>query len=353
MVNPESYMAKAIHALREHLINTPEVDQQVIRDIFFLYTCEYFSQNIDCAESYLRILRSMVDRIGGFSSIDTYDRRLYWCGDFSLALESGRPPILPPFDNSRIYHTYHSGDSSIRKMGRGLERDQSGTTSPLDDIITDMISCAQSLQCILAAQLTIDKQRMFEHGADFLHRLLSLNEPPDSCSEGEVRQECCRQALLLWIFNVMIWPGVAAARTNVTNPRLARPVVAGRLKRAICRIDSLGSSRWDQYHGLLFWMLGLGSCVEGPGDDQSWFKGRLVQLAGLLQISSVEQLSDLYREYLYLETYERKDLTQLAAWIDPKQDTKTESPQGDMRVSSLLTPSNDSTTPSSDTETIP
>ena len=94
----------------------------------------------------------------------------------------------------------------------------------------------------------------------------------------------------------MIWRGKAAARTDVTNTRLARPVVAGRLKQAIYRIDCLGS--WDSYHGLLFWMLGLGSCVEGPGDDQNWFKGRLRQLAGLLQISSVEQMSDLYREYL-------------------------------------------------------
>jgi hypothetical protein len=106
-----------------------------------------------------------------------------------------------------------------------------------------------------------------------------------------------------------------------------RPVVAGRLKQAIYRIDCLGS--WDSYHGLLFWMLGLGSRVEGPGDDQNWFKGRLRQLAGLLQISSVEQMSDLYREYLYLDTYERADLVELAALIVPKQDTKTESPQGD------------------------
>ena len=99
-------------------------------------------------------------------------------------------------------------------------------------------------------------------------------------------------------------------------------------------------------------MLGLGSCVEGPGDDQSWFRGRLVQLARLLQITSVEQMSDLYREYLYLERYESKDLTELAKLIDPKQDTKAESPQGDIRVSSLVTSSSDST-PSSDTGTIP
>ena len=127
----------------------------------------------------------------------------------------------------------------------------------------------------------------------------------------------------------MVWPGVAAAHTNITNPRLARPIVAGRLKRAICRIDSLESLCWDQYHGLLFWMLGLGSRVKGPGDDQDWFKGRLRQLAGLLQISSVEQMSDLFREYLYLDAYERAGLIELAALIVPKQDTKTESPQGD------------------------
>jgi hypothetical protein len=347
IAKPESYMAKAIHALREHLISTPEVDQEVIRDVFFMYTCEYFSKNLDCAESYLRILRSMVERLGGFSCIDIYDRRLYWCGDIGLALETGYPPLLPAFENSRIYHTYRYGDSSILKMGRAFQRHDGCIASPLDEIITDMISCAQSVQCIIAARLKIDKQRMFEHGADFLHRLLSLNEPQDNCSLKEQREECCRQALLLWIFNVMIWTGDAAARASQTNPRLARPLIAARLKQAISRMDYCTSSCWDSYYALLFWMVGLGSCVAGNGNGQSWFVDRFVQLAGLLRISSIEQMSDLFRDHLYLETFEKADLIWLAGLVAQKGETRTETPRRDMRMSSVMTPDDDST-PSSD-----
>jgi hypothetical protein len=347
IAKPESYMAKAIHALREHLINTPEVDQEVIRDVFFMYTCEYFAKNLDCAEAYLRILRSMVERLGGFSCIDIYDRRLYWCGDIGLALEGGCPPLLPAFENSRIYHAYRYGDSSILKMGRAFQHRGGCIASPLDEIITDMVSCAQSVQCIISARLKIDKQRMFEHGADFLHRLLSLNEPQDNVSLKEQREECCRQALLLWIFNVLIWTGDATARTNEDNPRLARPLIAARLKRAISRMDYCSSSCWDSYYDLLFWMVGLGSCVVGPGDDRSWFIDRFVRLSRLLRISSLQQVSDLFREYLHLETFEKADLIWLAGLVVQPGDTQKERHQRDMRMSSVMTPDDDST-PSSD-----
>jgi hypothetical protein len=343
IAKPESYLAKAIHALREQLITTPEVDQEVIRDVFFMYTCEYFSQNLDCAEKYLRILRSMVERIGGFSCIDIYDRRLYWCGDIGLALETGRPPILPAFESSRIYHTYRSGESSILKMGRAFQRYDGFITTQIDEIVTDIISCAQSIQYIIAARLTIDKQRMFEHGADFAHRLLCLFEPQTNCSLEDLREECTRQTLILWVFNVMIWTGNAAARTNQTNPRLARPLIAARLKQVICHMDYLSSSCWDSHHELLFWMVGLGSCVAGPGDDQNWFKDRFVRVAGLLQISSVERMSDLFREHLYLENFERPDLEWLAGLVVHQLDARTEAPRLDMRMSSVMTPSNDST----------
>ena len=312
LAKPESYMAKALHALREHLVNAPEVDQEVIRDVFFMYTCEYFSQNLDNAETYLRILKSMVERIGGFSCIDTDHRRLYWCGDIGLALETGGMPILPALKNgARVYHPYRSGSSSILKMGKALQPSKP-VLSPLDEIISDMISCAQSVQCIIATGLTVNKERMVEHGTDFLHRLLCLKAPEDTCGLEEEREECCRQALLLWTFNVMIWQGEAAARTNQTNPRLARPLIAVRLRQAICHVDNLSNYSWDAHYELLFWMLGLGSCVAGPGDEQQWFVHRFARQAELLQVRSTEQLSDLFRNYLYLERFEKADIVWLA-----------------------------------------
>jgi hypothetical protein len=342
---PESYLAKAIHALREHLIKTPEVDQEVIRDIFFMYTCEYFTSNLDCAERYMRILRSMVERLGGFSCLDTYDRRLYWSGDIGLALETGYPPILPAFDDLRIYHTYRSDQSSALKVGRAFQRYECCTTSPLDEIISDMISCTISIQYILAADLPLDKQRLFEHGADFSHRLMSFDSPQDIGCLTQQLVECCRQALLLWTFNVMIWFGAAAARTTKTNPRLARPLIAARLKRAICRADEISGSSWDSHHELLFWMVGLGSCVAGPGDDETWFEDRFVLVAGLLQIDNIEQMSALSREHFCLEMYEKGDLTRLAELVAEHRALK-ENLRRDVRMSSMT--SSDHSTPVSD-----
>ena len=346
IAKPESYMAKAIHALREYLVSTPEVDQQAIRDVFFLFTVEYFSKTFDNADKFLRILKSMVEKIGGFDCIDTYDRRLYWCGDIGLALETGGSPILPTLETARIYHPYRSGASSILKMGRALQRYEV-VLSPQDEIVNDMISCVQSLQCIIAAQLTVDKERMVEHGTDFLHRLLSLKAPQDTRGLKEHREECCRQALMLWTFNVMIWQGAAAADANQTNPRLARPLVAVRLRQAICYVDNLSSYSWDSHYELLLWMLRLGSCVAGPGDDQSWFLDRFMELAGLLRVQSTEKMSDLFRNYLYLETFEKQDLLWLAERFVEQRNFQTESPHRDMRMSSIIA-SSDESTPSSD-----
>jgi len=342
---PESYLAKAIHALREHLIKTPEVDHEVVRDVFFMYTCEFFTRNLDCAEQYLRILRSMVERLGGFSRLCTYDRRLYWSGDIGLALETGSAPILPAFDDLRIYHTYQCDQPSALKVGRAFQRYECCIKSPLDGIIGDMISCTLSIQYIIAAELPLDRQRLFEHGADFSHRLMSFDSPKDTDNLTRKLVECCRQALLLWTFNVMIWSGAAAARTTKTNPRLARPLIAARLKRTICRVDEISSSSWDSHHELLFWMVGLGSCVAGPGDDEPWFKDRFVRVARLLQIDNIEQISALSREHFCLETFEKGDLTRLAGLITQQRGLE-ENLRRDMSMSSMI--SSDHSTPSSD-----
>lgn len=345
IATPESYLAKAIHALREHLINTPEVDHEIIRDVFFMFTCEFYTRNLDCAEQYLRILRSMVERLGGFSRLDTYDRRLYWCGDIGLALETGCAPILPAFDDSRIYHAYPSRQSSALKVGAAFRRYECCTTSPLDEIISDMISCTISIQYINAAKLPLNKQRLFEHGADFSHRLMSFDSPQNTSDITRQLVECCRQGLLLWAFNVMIWMGSAAARTTKTNPRLARPLIAARLKRAICCADEISSSSWDSHHELLFWMVGLGSCVAGPGDDKLWFDDRFVRVAGLLQIETLEQMSALSQEHFFLEMFEETDLIRLEKLIAEQRGLE-ENQRRDMRMPSMI--SSDCWTPSSD-----
>jgi hypothetical protein len=342
---PESYLAKAIHALREHLLETPEVDHDVIRDVFFMYTFEYFTNNLDCAERYMRILRSMVERLGGFSCLDTYDRRLYWSGDIGLALETGCAPILPAFDDLRIYHTYRSDQSSAQKVGRAFQRYECCTKSPLDKIISDMISCTTSIQYIIAAGLHLDKQRLFEHGADFSHRLMSFDSPQDVDYLTQQLIECCRQALLLWTFNVMVWFGAPAERTAKTNPRLARPLIVARLRRAICLADEISSSSWDSHHELLFWMVGLGYCVGGPGDDEAWFENRFVRVAELLQIDDIEQMSALSGEHFCLETYEKDDLTRLAKLVAERRALK-ENLRRDVRMSSMI--SSDHSTPASD-----
>jgi hypothetical protein len=363
IATPEFYLAKAIHALRGHLTDTPEVDHEVVRDVFFMFSCEFYTRNFDCAEQYMRILRSMVERLGGFSRLDTYDRRIYWCGDIGLALETGYAPILPAFDNSRIYHTYRPSQSSGLTVGTAFQRYECCTASPLDEIISDMISCTISIQYIIAAELTLDKQRLFEHGADFSHRLMSFDSPPNASIITRQLVECCRQALLLWTFNVMVWFGTTVARNIGTNPRLARPLIAARLRQAICRADEISCSSWDSHHELLFWMVGLGSFVARPGDDELWFEDRFVRVAGLLQIKDSEQMSALFREYFCLEVYEKGGLIRLEKLVaqqrrpeeDQQRDMRMPSmsssdhstPASDMRMSSMMTLS-DCSTPSSD-----
>jgi hypothetical protein len=69
--NAEFFMCRAIRALREHLRSISiVVDQATILDSFWLFQAESYCRNYDVSMVHLRIVRQLVEAIGGLGVLD-------------------------------------------------------------------------------------------------------------------------------------------------------------------------------------------------------------------------------------------------------------------------------------------
>ena len=105
-----------------------------------------------------------------------------------------------------------------------------------------LVSHAQTFEEISENDVVDDQQIMFERSVTLMHRLLSIPAPQGGCSLREQKQECLRQALLLWNDHVLICATNECTRTSKVNGWQARRSIAHRLKEAICRADDLSAS---------------------------------------------------------------------------------------------------------------
>ncbi len=315
---PEYYLAKAIRLLRRHLDLYQKIEQQILHDIFFMYTVEYFARNIETARSYLRVLGSMIKTLGGFTHLDTYAQRLFWLGDMNLAILSGCQPILPCLGDytMQLIHILRlsnitSKTPQITRLGKSFYHHEDIMTPELRVCVRNLISYARKVQQASAANLLEHQQIMFEHSVTLAYHLLSLPPPSPDCSLPEQRQECLRQALLLWTDHVLICANNECVKTSGVNSWRSRRSIAYRLKKAICRADELSCTSWEPHGDLLLWMVGLGTSVAGKGEDREWFENKFEHTAVKLDVRSVKHLTSLFRGYLYLDSIEGPDLARL------------------------------------------
>jgi hypothetical protein len=337
---PEKYMAKAINLLRNFLKDCPVIDEQIIIDVYFLSTFEYYLKNYSLAQIYLRIIKSMVETIGGFQRLGEYARRLLWNGDVSVALEYPSQPILPPIWTLQPIGT--SSEERIGLDGAWVLADRMGSSflhhhdflSPgLLAIAADICYYAKLLKPSATVELTRDTQTIFERGTALLHRLLSFGPDAEAkLDHNSLKENCCRYALTLWVWNVFIRGAANTAvtghgvSTDVTNARQMRPIIAKQLKQAIFRAcEYVNECRADlNEYRLRLWIIGVGISGAAQGKTKDWYCDFFVQLANVLKVRTIEQVSHIFGGYAYLEGYEANNMEQLAELLNrPTSDLPT------------------------------
>lgn len=327
--HPEMYMAKAISLLRNFLKEYPVIDEQVIIDVYFLSTFEFYLKNYSGAQIYLRIIKSMVESLGGFRHMGEYARRLCWNGDISVALEHPSQPILPPIwtpqpvTTSAKDQVVLDGISALADgMGSAFQQHKDILSPALLDIVVDICSNAKLLQSAKKPEFNLNTQTIFERGTALLHRLLSCG--PDSEGRHDLaslREDVCRYALALWVWNIFIRGAATigvdihyAASMDVTDAGQLRPIIARQLKQTIFRAcEYAGECTIDlvQYR-LRLWIFGVGISGAEPGKVRDWYTDLFWQLANALQISTIEQVFHIFSGYLYLEEFECSNMKRLA-----------------------------------------
>jgi hypothetical protein len=325
---PEMYMAKAINLLRNFLREYPVIDEQVIIDVYFLSTFEFYLKNYNGAQIYLRIIKSMVESLGGFSCMGEYARRLCWNGDISIALENPSHPILSqiwtpqPITTSLIKQMTLKGTAVLSdNMGSAFQHHKDFLSVELLAVVAEICSNATLIKSARTAQCTLTTQMIFERGTTLLHRLLSCGANTEARHDlHSLKEDCCRYALALWVWNIFIRgaPNMAvdidyAASTDVTDARQMRPIIARQLKQKILRACEYANEYTIDLveYRLRLWIIGVGISGAEPGQARDWYTNCFLQFANALRVSSIEQVSNIFLGYVYLEQFECHNMKRL------------------------------------------
>lgn len=325
---PEMYMAKAINLLRNFLRECPIIDEQIVIDVYFLSTFEFYLKNYSGAQIYLRIIKSMVESLGGFRYLGEYARRLCWNGDISVALENPSPPILPqiwtpqPLTMSATAQMGSEGVPALPDgMGSGFQHHRDFLSIELLATVAEICSDAKVLKAAKTAHFTLDTQTIFERGTALLRRLLASGPYAEARRDlRSLKEECCRYALALWVWNVFIRgaantavDGSHLASTDVTDARQMRPIIVKQLKKQIfraCQYANESTIDGVQYR-LRLWILGVGISGAEPGKVRDWYTDKFLHFAKVLDIRTIEQVANVFSDYLYLDRFEFHNMKRL------------------------------------------
>lgn len=305
---PEFYMAKAIRMLRTYLTQCQALDQQCLLDLFFFSSFETYAKNYQGAQIYLGIIKEIAERFfGNIDIVEEHIRKLCWNADLRLAFICGTQPVFKlswdpgPLSNvdSEAPPAYRRSTSVRAKTSSALTRVQTISGPPLHAIVEDLIECTEAARDLLSAECDIDRQRIIDRATAILHRLISIPAPQGPASAEELREECCRQGLILWTWNILI--GSVSSHTGLAGlQHLERmtPLHGIRLKKAICHTTLLSDRCWSGHNQVLFWLVILGAAMGGQEGDQPWFAQEVRHLANLLEVRDVLQLSRVLLDLL-------------------------------------------------------
>lgn len=87
-------MLRATSLMRQHLLTSKPVTQQIILDMFFLATAESYRQNWPAVFTHRKAWKDGIAALGGYSKLDPVIRKMLWQGDLVIAAVTFTQPIL-------------------------------------------------------------------------------------------------------------------------------------------------------------------------------------------------------------------------------------------------------------------
>ena len=307
----EHFMYEAIKKLRQHLRrDCVSIDQATILDIFWLFQAESYSRSYDASMVHLRVVKQLVESIGGFGTLDRYMMESIMIGDILVSIETFVPPIFPfvcdpgALDPSQRSSLFLKADLRLGCLGRGFSHE---TFRPkLRLIISDLVSCMQMAQWVWS-QSTPDPSDVkwtMLRCYSILHRLLCLDQG-QSHPHLFAKEECCRVALLMWLGQVTTSTGIATRSGNMN---------ARRLKDRLLSRGVLNTTRHTERQ-LLAWMLVVGAFATADTDAETWFHHVLRKVLKDLNVTTIGVLRNLLAEFFYLESTQGKSLQKIESAI--------------------------------------
>lgn len=316
---PEVRMSKALHAMQSyfaHLSATP-VDQQVILDIF-LSLSEFYRGNFTAMQTHLRMVRYLVNSLGGLDSVSQYIREVCCYTELCFALRTGEAPVFEmtwdpgPRLNNRILRLKSAEwPSETKGFGSGFENPlrEGFFDGPTKKVIEELVVDIPALEFVRndAGAPPVDSQWACVRSHALLHRLLSLHAISGQASSQEWKVHCIITALamLLGYENLCVSP--------VRYSKCVRARLISALRLSNNSFSQHGS--WGRHNDMLLWVMITGVRIARGSDDERWFMSRAVQGCRILGLQGYDQLYALVRNFLWVENYECPALMKLADHI--------------------------------------
>lgn len=307
-----SFINRAIVAVREHLSKLRVISVDEIWDVWNLWRAELIRGNYFAAETHLQALKTMTDQIGGLEALDTVNSWMMESlvvGDLFMAMETLARPIFPcTWDPgkaaTRGFENFYS-DASLARLGFGmlLHAKCQIVNVELYAIVQDIIECIHMLFHSWNDSSMEVKALKWEYRRKLAirHRLSCLNP-------GDARSESLRIALLVWSVLVLnLGSDYGLRRTvKVTAPRLRDALMKA-------RVDFLP---WNEHSGILAWILTVGAMALEGEAGQDWFIEHLGILLSYAGIRSEAEFVGVLEGSLYVHKVQHSALKKITARLE-------------------------------------
>ena len=297
------YIHKAILATKARLEAQPHLDEGLVMNIFLMCSAEWLAFRGDEWYIHMRLVKQLVDQMGGLSTLNETNKENVLLGDGFFAADRLTLPVFPcdfdpgPPDAAAV--KWMLGNNIRSEGGQGfLESAAAFIPDHLRRIVVDL---AQTSSILAADQDAPPAILHWIHLRNLAirHRMLTL-------MTVDRRTSALRLALLIWILMVVFR----------TVRRMLWHSLAPRLREIL---TSTGDEMWHGHAPMMVWIQTIGSMASQPGSEvEKWFSAKLgPRLHDVVRPEGdvFEYLSDLSNGFFYLHRVQRPMMQRVVAQL--------------------------------------
>ncbi|KIW91929.1 uncharacterized protein Z519_07899 [Cladophialophora bantiana CBS 173.52] len=266
--SPEYCMGKALQHLRHHLASAPQANESLIFDLKALSTFERYVENFEGARTHLRMVKHLVQSLGGLEILDPPMRLICWLWDLLVAGGTGETPLMPltwdpgllPRQQMRDEILPALAQSGVIPSGAGLLQYGSMVQPELSPILVDMIQWFQVQQYNRVHNFSrspVEKWATRRSHA-IVHRLLSISPGSPSDRLQLMLSECIKQSFLIIIADVEEARRSRAQNESIRDPSNSSWSDINRLHQALFALVQSEENWQEQHEEIILWMACLG-----------------------------------------------------------------------------------------------